>query len=187
MEWVQGWWQWRNDIGGGGLSWRTEKKIAENSCCQADYNDFIGLFWCLGCCGKDRIGCRACLCNSLICCNSRKPKMNFLIFKFWSDLRLIFKASRFHISLFSHRRIIIHVSHDQSATNGEDKPKKKKNGILANCPGWWTVEVIIGDADFTVTLFIVGFLKSLPTSVEVGNSDADFNWKKLDNSFAEFV
>ena len=49
------------------------------------------------------------------------------------------------------------------------------------------MEVGNGDVDFTVTLFILGFLKSLPTFVEVGNSYAEFNLVKLGNSFAEFI
>ena len=41
-------------------------------------------------------------------------------------------------------------------------------------------------ADFIVLLFIVGLLKSLPTSVEVGNWDADFNPVEVGIRFAGF-
>ena len=41
-------------------------------------------------------------------------------------------------------------------------------------------------ANFVVTLFIVGLLKSLLTSVEVGNWDADFNPIEVGIRFASF-
>ena len=43
------------------------------------------------------------------------------------------------------------------------------------------------DADFIGVLFIQRFLKSLPTSVEVDNSDASFITVELGNWFAEFI
>ena len=41
-------------------------------------------------------------------------------------------------------------------------------------------------ADFVVTLFIIGLLKSLLTSVEVGNYDANFNPVEVGIRFARF-
>ena len=53
---------------------------------------------------------------------------------------------------------------------------------------WKTMNSEVGNwfANFIVTLFIVGLLKSLSTSIEVDNWDADFNSVEVDIRFVEF-
>ena len=53
--------------------------------------------------------------------------------------------------------------------------------------GTMNSEVGRWDADFMYYCSLSEFLKSLPTFVEIGNWDVDFNSGKLKNSFAEFI
>ena len=68
----------------------------------------------------------------------------------------------------------------QQTNQSQEKPSANHLGMTMNS------EVSKWFADFIVLLFIVGLLKSLSTSVEVDNWDADFNSVEVDIRFTGF-